>query len=62
MLHCIVSWKFEWYDTAMDLLLMYFNEIVCKVRYYELRYYDSQFFGRSTYEDIQKQFNNAISD
>ena len=43
----------------MDLLLRYFDEVDYKV---EVRYYDSHFFGHGTLKDIQKQFNNAVSD
>ena len=43
----------------MDLLLRYFDEIGCKVK---IRCYDSQFFGHGASKDIQKQFNNTISD
>ena len=43
----------------MDLLLRYFDEVDYKV---EVRYYDSHFFGHGTLKDIQKQFNNTVSD
>ena len=43
----------------IDLLHRYFYEIDYKVKG---RYYDSQFFGLSTSKDIQKKFNNTVSD
>ena len=43
----------------IDLLHRYFYEIDYKVKG---RYYDSKFFGLSTSKDIQKKFNNAVSD
>ena len=43
----------------MDLLLRYCDEVNYKV---EVRYFDSEFCGHGTSKDIQKQFNNAISD
>ena len=43
----------------MDLLLRYFDEIDYNVK---VGYHDSQFFGHGTSKDVQKQFNNAISE